>query len=367
VYFAYNSQVKALTNHWWPHIRSSGVNLASGHRIRQYTNSLKPGDVTLLGVIVDGGQGMATGNNGRYLAVLGSSPLAAFTKANRVDRISDFILSHNVKDFGESKDAISTSLSRLAEAELFDLVENWKVQFGRDIFGKGFVYRIAADNQVAEVSKLSDIEKENGILGSAFFVPYDKGDRAGNSWILPTPFYIDWSESSVSELKKGSGIDAVGSAVVRNPQFYFRAGVCWILTLNESSAYLKARLREPGIFDVNAMSIFVENDLVTEKFLVTLLNSYFVFAYQKNFINNTSAFQINDAKQLPLVIPTRRQLELFESLFDQAADIKAQQYQEIGSDTTDLDKELVEIQKQVDLAVLELYGLGNIVEFAPLS
>ena len=45
-------------------------------------------------------------------------------------------------------------------------------------------------------------------------------------------------------------------------------------------------------------------------YYVALINSEFISLYVDNFINNTSHFQINDARQLPIVIPQKKIFEL---------------------------------------------------------
>lgn len=67
-----------------------------------------------------------------------------------------------------------------------------------------------------------------------------------------------------------------------------------------------------------------------------------------NFINNTSHFQINDARQLPIIIPDKITLEKFEKLFKQAVQIKKEQSNEIALDN---------IQQQIDTLVDELYAI----------
>ena len=101
--------------------------------------------------------------------------------------------------------------------------------------------------------------------------------------------------------------------VVRNPQFYFREGFCWI---DVNSTYLKARIKTNGVFDVLSMSLFTMTTL-PDWYFVALINSEFISLYVDNFINNTSHFQINDARQLPIIIP---QKETFESLQKLVAD-----------------------------------------------
>ena len=95
--------------------------------------------------------------------------------------------------------------------------------------------------------------------------------------------------------------------------FYFREVFCWI---DVNSTYLKARIKANGVFDVLSMSLFTMTPL-PDWYFVALINSEFISLYVDNFINNTSHFQINDARQLPIIIP---QKETFESLQKLAAD-----------------------------------------------
>lgn len=98
--------------------------------------------------------------------------------------------------------------------------------------------------------------------------------------------------------------------VVRNPQFYFREGFCWI---DVNSTYLKARLKGNGVFDVLSMSLFSMNQ-IPDWYYVSLINSELISLYVDNFVNNTSHFQINDARQLPIVIPNLKILNKIEQL-----------------------------------------------------
>ena len=143
--------------------------------------------------------------------------------------------------------------------------------------------------------------------------------------------------------------------VVRNPQFNFKEGFCWILTLNESSAYQKARIKEKTVNDVNAMTLYPFEDCRKYlKYFICLINSYIIFAYKRNFISSNSAFQINDARQIPIIIPNKVVLKEFVEIFDQAYSIKKQQLS--STITTEKVRErLASLQDKLDKLVETLY------------
>jgi hypothetical protein len=48
----------------------SSRSIANNHMfLEQYRKTLKPGDLTLLGLLTEGGQGLATADNGRFVGV----------------------------------------------------------------------------------------------------------------------------------------------------------------------------------------------------------------------------------------------------------------------------------------------------------
>jgi heme O synthase-like polyprenyltransferase len=52
-----------LYNQWWEKIRTSKEIKKNKQAIDAYLETLKPGDVTLLGLVTEGGQGLATADN----------------------------------------------------------------------------------------------------------------------------------------------------------------------------------------------------------------------------------------------------------------------------------------------------------------
>lgn len=88
-----------------------------------------------------------------------------------------------------------------------------------------------------------------------------------------------------------------------------------------NSTYLKARIKTNGVFDVLSMSLFTMTYL-PDWYFVALINSEFISLYVDNFINNTSHFQINDARQLPIIIPQKGSFDLLQNLVTDCIKLK---------------------------------------------
>ena len=142
--------------------------------------------------------------------------------------------------------------------------------------------------------------------------------------------------------------------VVRNPQFYFREGFCWT---DVNSIYLKARLKSKGVYDVLSMSLFSTIKILPDWFFVCIINSKFASEYVVDFLNNTSHFQINDARQLPVIIPNKEQMAIFQKLFDAAYGVQKKRFAgTVSNENAEL--KLADIQSKLDKMVLDLYGLN---------
>ena len=149
----------------------------------------------------------------------------------------------------------------------------------------------------------------------------------------------------VQFLKTNSGKKGEGMPVVRNPQFYFREGLCWS---DINTMFLKCRKKEKSIHDVKSMSICGVSNLLSEDYIITMINSTLISHYVDNFVNNTQTFQINDARQLPIIIPTSTDDEQAKSFVSNAIKIKK------GHTTNNA---LDVIQKEVDSYVEKIYNL----------
>jgi hypothetical protein len=245
----------------------------------------------------------------------------------------------------------------LSEKQISLLFDDLKEQYGRDIFGQGYIYKIVDDEDMACIHALSQDEKENGIDShKKHYVPYDKGDKDGNRWYLETPFAIAWSRDNVNFLKSNSGKKGKGMPVVRNPQFYFREGFCWNNVLNPQARLLKVKLKGESVNDVGSMSLYPNNNVINSKYCIALLNSNLIFDYYRVFINCTVNIQINDLRQLPIIIPSEQEMDEIVSLVDKAIEIKKKESIGILSESVSKDL-LFDVEEQIDRLINKLYGM----------
>lgn len=221
IYELYGEKVKALYDKWWDKIKTSREIEKNKRELEEYRASLKPGDVALLGCLTEGGQGLATANNGKYIAVRSTTKWAENIRVSRPKKLADFLARTPKAITAEMRRYPSyvAFLQSLSEAEIAELFDSLKEQYGRDIFGQGYLYKIVDDCEIADVDSLTNDEKENGIeTTKPYYVPYDKGDKDGNRWYLETPFAIAWSKENVRFLKTDP------KARYQGYTFYFREG-----------------------------------------------------------------------------------------------------------------------------------------------
>jgi methylase of polypeptide subunit release factors len=353
IYDLYGKKVKDLYEKWWDKI-STSKNISKNEReLQVYRESLKPGDLTLLGLITEGGVGLQTGNNGKYIAVRKSTKWAKNIIDSRPKKLAEAIRIKKIKiDALEKFANINEYLNSLSEFAIAELFDNLKEKYGRDIFGQGYIYRLVEEDEIADVEQLTEDEKLNGIdKNKKFYVPYDKGDKDGNRWYLETPFAIAWSKENVGFLKANSGKKGQGMPVVRNPQYYFKEGFCWsLINGTRSENDLKFRISPKSVNDVGGMSLSSIYPMVPEYLIVCLGNSNFFSRYTEAFVNFTVNFQVNDARQLPILIPDENLLKEFKKIFDQAIEVKK-------SDKNN-EKELLDIQIKLDELIQKLYKIN---------
>lgn len=354
--------IKELYDEWWDKVCTSDKIKKNDKLIKEYIDkNIKEEEITLLGLITDGGQGLATGNNGKFIGVKEGCELAEKIKKTRIEKFYENIIKNNKnktifeKEYPNysglsSKKDVKYFLERLSEYEIRNIFDKLKELIGRDIFGQGYIFKIIGKYEIKNVDDITEYEKLHGIDDEKIvYVSYDKGDKEGNRWYLETPFYINWSKNSVNELKNSK------KARWQGYDFYFKEGFCWT---DVNSTYIKCRLKSKSVYDVLSMTLFnkIDEKILTEKFIVALINSTFMSEFVQTFINSTSHFQINDARRIPIIIPTKEQLKYINDIVDNAIEIKKLQFNKsITEEETNL--ELQKIQDKIDKFVYELYDI----------
>lgn len=78
--------------------------------------------------------------------------------------------------------------------------------------------------------------------------------------------------------------------------------------------------------------------------------------YSESYINFTVNFQVNDARQLPIIIPSEKQLVIFQALFKQASDAKKKFFASAITENK-ANAYMQDIQKELNIQVNKLYGI----------
>jgi hypothetical protein len=145
--------------------------------------------------------------------------------------------------------------------------------------------------------------------------------------------------------------------VMRNPQYYFKEGFCWsAVNGTRSTNELKFRFKQRSVTDVQGMSLHCVANCVSAKYITCLCNSDFISRYTESFVNSTVIFQINDARQIPVLIPSTEQMKEFEELFDFATKIKKAQLINYIPEN-EVENELIKIQNILDKMARKLYRI----------
>ena len=149
-------------------------------------------------------------------------------------------------------------------------------------------------------------------------------------------------------LKTNSGKKGEGMPVVRNQMFYFKEGFCWSAV---NSIFLKCRLKLRSINDVQSMALYPFEKGIPAYYFICLINSSFISHYVNDFLNNTSIFQINDARKIPIKIPNKEELAKAYQIYKTGISLSQSSHRETGREQS----KLSELQKDLDNFVFNLY------------
>jgi hypothetical protein len=102
------------------------------------------------------------------------------------------------------------------------------------------------------------------------------------------------------------------------------------------------------------MSLFSVAKCVPNYYIVMLLNSEIIFDYYREFINCTVNIQINDIRQLPIMIPSKEQLNSCYKEFKKAVALKKEYFNNTIEDKK-INNELSETEEKLNKFTTNLY------------
>ncbi len=174
-----------------------------------------------------------------------------------------------------------------------------------------------------------------------YIIPYDKGGESDTEtgWLpnyyVPTDFFIDWSCEAVKNLSTNE------NARFQNTDYYFKDG----LTLSYTGQYApNLRLNSTSVFDVGGSCIFPD---IVDKYqilgnFVCKITKYF----GKNWIDHSVNFQIDENKELPMLISENKEIiNIVLKIIN--AQRKNCRYDYMSNE-----------QKEIDKLVYKMYGLN---------
>ncbi len=334
LYNRFMEPVTGLVNKWWRRIETSKTFSNNREDIIEYHASLKEGDVTIVGLIAEGAQGMRTGNNGRFLGYLENTEHGGRILERREE----------LDSFWKGHPAISKTYKELLEkngGDFESVVEILKGEFDSSrVLGlkRGEIYRVVKSGNIADPYQWDEVKRKKvineGLKGPKTWVPFKKGDPEGNKWIDAEPIYMNWSENNVEYLKRAPEARWQGTA------FFFTEGITYTLLGNHTS--LKAKIQPKCIFDAGASRLTPIYNKISPNCFLAIINSDLFSFIIKKFIKNTAAFEISDLRMAPIIIPNKNQAEYLEILSRKAIEAK-----EFGFRNIKPTKEIMELCSRV--------------------
>ena len=112
-------------------------------------------------------------------------------------------------------------------------------------------------------------------------------------------------------------------------------------------------MKAATVNDVGSMSLISKSERLSNSFFVSVLNSNVIFDYYREFINCTVNIQINDLRQIPIIIPNNDDLEEIERLFRIVYEHKKTHF-------ADNEKSLpIPEEDELDLLIANLYSVDT--------
>jgi len=142
--------------------------------------------------------------------------------------------------------------------------------------------------------QLQSLNGKEALLSKKKWFPYNKGGEF-RKWYGNQDFIINW-ENDGQDIRKS--LIGKNPNIPRSVKHYFKKSITWTLLSNKTFGV--RALQQGSIFDVNGMSLFVNDKLYN--YMVSFLSSKLSFYFLK-ILNPTLAFQVGNIKNLPIILP----------------------------------------------------------------
>ena len=115
-------------------------------------------------------------------------------------------------------------------------------------------------------------------------------------------------------------------------------------------------MKAASINDVGSMSLVSSLQCVPNYYLVSILNSELIFDYYREFINCTVNIQINDIRQIPIIIPSSQQIQELLPYFTKTMELKQLALNNIYNQE-DIFQKLIVFEENINQFIKKLYGI----------
>jgi hypothetical protein len=309
---------------------------------------LHPGeDFVLLGLVIEGGQGLATADDRRFLGAIDGTPEAEEARANAV-RYATLL-----RDRPGPRLLFERELARVGlEAALLAVAERYRP----DELGwpRSGLIRVAPREGV-RTTRLTEAEVRDGIVRGPTWVPFEKGDSSGDDggaarWRRENPIVIDWSAESVALLRRRARqAESYRKPRLQNEHLWGQSGVTW----NTIARYLRTRLTsEGGIFGHKTPVVRPTVDWITVPALLAFLNAPVVDLLLRNTLGSLMQIEVGHIRRIPMPVLNRGQAEHLDALGRRALAAKT------ARDGGETGEPLEAIEQEIDRYVRDLYGVA---------
>lgn len=310
-----------------------------------FYDRLQQGDWVFLGLAIEGGVGLQTGDDRRFLAAVEGTAEAARHLAIQ-EPLEELTLRHP-----EAVEVYRRYLPRGREAALLQVSDTFGAGLGWPRVG---TFRVAPAAGVRS-QPLSGDERQYGIASGPYFVPFEKGDRSdtdeghaiGTRWWRQNPLVIDWSSDAVALLRQRSQAGGARKPYWRNESLWFSEGVTW----NRVASYLRCRqVPKTAIFGDKAPMIRPRPELswLDAHCLLALLNSDTLDYCLRTLLGSRMMIEVGDVRRLPVPVLGPDDASRLSALGQEAVTTKA----------TGQGRLLAEIETEVNGLVRRLYGIA---------